>query len=689
MRTRKLFLAAFLLMAGRAGAQVAAPAPVYPLPSPEHMEWQRLEQYAMICFGMSTFNDLEWGYGDTPLERFAPIGGEIDAEQWVEVCKKSGMKGLLIVAKHHDGFCLWPSKYTDYSVKNTSWRQGKGDLLDDIHKACQKHGMKFALYLSPWDRHHAQYGKKEYVEYFHKQIRELMERYPDTFEYWFDGANGGDGYYGGARENRTISNLEEYYNYPNAVRTIKGIAPKAMIFGGTCGDIRWIGNEEGWADETNWAMMPGLDDPNAASVSPTTGCETGSMWMPGEVDVSVRPGWYYHAAEDNKVKSVAQLVDIYYQSVGRNANLLLSFCPDRHGRIHPIDSVRTIEWWKTIQRELKDNILVHAKVTADQVRGQGFEASRVSDGRSDTYWATPDGVSAGVLTFTFDTPQKVNRLLLQEYIELGQRVASFKVEYQTSDGTFVPLPLTEKTTTIGYKRILRFNTVETRALRVNFERAKGPLCIANVEAFLAPNLMVEPAIRRDADDRIVLTANDRESEIYYTTNGSVPQVGKNRYTKPFVFNKRGEIKAIAYDKNFKKQSEVATQKFDLPMRRFRLLGTDSRNLFDGDPHTADWFTTGSATIDMGEKHTLTGITYLPEQNRWTSGYIHRYEVWAGETEASQKKVAEGEFSNIKNSPTLREVRFAPVKARFITLKAIQIVDDVKRFNIGEFSVISK
>ena len=201
--------------------------------------------------------------------------------------------------------------------------------------------------------------------------------------------------------------------------------------------------------------------------------------------------------------------------------------------------------------------------------------------------------------------------------------------------------------------------------------------------------MVEPAIRRDADDRIVLTANDRESEIYYTTNGSVPQVGKNRYAKPFVFNKRGEIKAIAYDKNFKKQSEVATQKFDLPMRRFRLLGTDSRNLFDGDPHTADWFTTGSTTIDMGEKHTLTGITYLPEQNRWTSGYIHRYEVWAGETEASQKKVAEGEFSNIKNSPTLREVRFAPVKTRFITLKAIQIVDDVKRFNIGEFSVISK
>ena len=432
----------------------------------------------------------------------------------------------------------------------------------------------------------------------------------------------------------------------------------------------------------------GLDDPNSASVSPTTGCETGSMWMPGEVDVSVRPGWYYHASEDNKVKSIAKLVDIYYQSVGRNANLLLSFCPDRYGRIHPIDSARTIEWWKTIQRELKDNILVNAKISADQVRGKGFEASLVGDGRSDTYWATPDGVSTGVLTFTFDTPRKINRLLLQEYIELGQRVASFKVEYQTFDGKFVPLPLTEKTTTIGYKRILRFNTVETSVIRINFERAKGPLCIANVEAFLAPNLMVEPDIRRDADDHIVITANDRESEIYYTTDGSKPQVGKNRYTKPFVFDKCGEIKAIAYDKNFKKQSEVAIQKFDLPMRSFRLVGSKSRNIFDGDPHTSDVFATGHATIDMGEKHIITGITYLPEQNRSTFGYIHRYEIWAGETEKLQKKVAEGEFSNIKNSPTLREVRFAPIKARFITIKAIHIVDDLKRFNIGEFSVIS-
>lgn len=413
------------------------------------------------------------------------------------------------------------------------------------------------------------------------------------------------------------------------------------------------------------------------------------MWMPGEVDVSVRPGWYYHAAEDNKVKSVAHLVDIYYQSVGRNANLLLSFCPDRHGRIHPIDSARTVEWWATIQRELKENILVNAKVTANQVRGKGFEAERVNDGLPETYWATPDGVSTGVLTFTFDAPQRVNRLLLQEYIELGQRVASFSVDFQRPDGTFAPLQLEEKTTTIGYKRILRFNTVETRALRVNFERARGPLCIANVEAFLAPNLMIEPTIRRDAENRVILTASDPESEIYYTTNGTMPKVGKNRYTEPFVFNQCGEVKAIAYDKNYGKQSEVATQLFDIPMRRFRLVGSESRNLFDGNPHTADWFTTGSATIDMGEEYTLRGITYLPEQNRWTSGYIHRYEVWAGETETSQRKVAEGEFSNIKNSPTLREIRFAPVRARFVTLKAVQIVDDVKRFNIGEFSVISQ
>ncbi len=670
-------------------AQSDAPKPIYPIPTQQHLNWQQLEQYAMICFGMSTFNDLEWGYGDTPLDRFDPVGGDIHAEQWVEVCKKAGMKGVLIVAKHHDGFCLWPSKYTDYSVKNTKWRDGKGDILADIHAACKKYGLKFALYLSPWDRHHSEYGRPDYVTYFHSQIRELMELYPETFEYWFDGANGGDGYYGGANEQRIIENLEQYYNYPQAVKTIKGIAPEALIFGGTCDDIRWIGNEEGWADATNWAMMPGLDDKKGQNVQLTSGYEFGSAWLPGEVDVSIRPGWYYHATEDNKVKTIAQLVDIYYNSVGRNANLLLSFCPDRTGRINAIDSVRAIEWWQTIQNELSNNLLTKATVVASNERGVGFGASRVIDNDHDTYWATKDGASTGTLTFSFQSSQKINRLMLQEYIKLGQRVAEFEVQALSADGLFVPVGINENTTTIGYKRILRFNTVDTKQLRIVFKRAKGPLCISNVEAFLAPNVMVEPTIQRNENNLVTLTANDRECEIYYTIDGSTPRVGKNKYTQSFTFAKKGIVKAISYDKNFKKQSIVSEQEFDIPMNKFAVIGTESKKLFDGNPSSADYFGEEGVTIDMGAQHTIKGITYLPEQNRWTSGYIHSYEVYVGDQLDHLTKVAEGEFSNIKNSPNLRTVTFDPIKARYIQFRATRIVDNQKKSNIGEFTVITK
>lgn len=684
---KRVFIVAFSIVVAANSLAQGPPKPIMPVPTKAQMDWHKLEQYAMICFGMSTFNDLEWGYGDTPLSHFAPIGGEIDVEQWVRVCKAAGLKGVLLVAKHHDGFVLWQSKFTEYGVKNTSWRGGKGDIVRDLAKACDKHGLKLGLYLSPWDRNHAQYGGPEYVEYFQNQVQEFMEQYPNVFEYWFDGANGGDGYYGGAREMRKIPNTAQYYDYPRAVKTIKKYSPGAIIFGGTVNDIRWIGNEQGWAGQTNWAMLGGEQAKREMIEELTRGSETGERWLPGEVDVSIRPGWYYHASEDNKVRSLAEMVDIYYNSVGRNASLLLSLCPNRHGRIHPIDSARAIQWYETIRRELRDNVLKGARIEASNIRSSRFSPEKLGDGKYDTYWATDDGVTTGSITFKMGKKQKINRLMLQEYIPLGQRVAQFDVEIG-NNGKFQRVGIPEATTTIGYKRILRFRAVEGDALRVNFRRSRGELCINNIEAFLAPNVMVEPSIRRDGQDRVIIRGNDPEVEIYYTTDGSIPMTSSVRYTAPFEFRTKGVIRAIAYDRNYDRSSVVSQRNLDIAQSPFRIVGDDSKVIFDDDPLTAQSFAK-PLVIDLGGVYELTGFDYFPDQRRYATGMVSHYVISVGETAGSLKTVAHGQFANIKNNPIEQFVTFAPVKGRYVKFEAMQVIDNQKSMVVGDIAVVTK
>ena len=479
--TAVLALTGFLTTA----AQPQAPTPVGPLPTPQQVAWQQMETYAFIHFGPNTFGDREWGYGDAPLSSFAPT--RLDTRQWAATVKAAGMKGIILTAKHHDGFCLWPTKYTDYSIRNTPYKDGKGDIVGELAAACREYGLKLGLYLSPWDRHQAFYGTPLYVEYFHAQLEELLSQYGDIFEVWFDGANGGDGWYGGAKETRKIDR-RTYYDFPRAHATVRRLQPNAIIFSDGGPGCRWVGNENGYAHATNWSLLrinevyPGYERyPELQQ-----GHADGDTWVPAECNVSIRPGWFYHEKEDDKVKSVDHLTDLYYRSVGHNGTFLINFPVDREGLIHPIDSARAVDYHHRVAAELKTNLLQGAKVSASDTRDKRYAVKALTDGPYDTYWATHDGEHTATLTFRFKRSTPVNRMLLQEYIPLGQRVEAFTVEYLQGK-EWLPVRMKEETTTIGYKRLLRFQTIQTRALRVRITKARGPLCLSEAGAYYAPN----------------------------------------------------------------------------------------------------------------------------------------------------------------------------------------------------------
>ncbi len=454
------------------------------VPSQAQLDWHKLETYAFIHFGLNTYNDLEWGYGNTPAKTFAP--DTLDVSQWVKTLKLAGMKGVILTAKHHDGFCLWPTKTTEYSVKNSPWKDGKGDLVKELSDECHKEGLLFGLYLSPWDRHNADYAKPEYVDnVFHQQIKELTTNYGQLFEYWFDGANGGSGWYGGTNEKRSI-NPNTYYRYEDAVKLLHKNNPNVMIFGGTVPTIRWIGNERGWAGETNYAMYDFSKEKHYRDAQ--WGMTDAKAWIPAEVDVSIRPGWFYHKKEDAQVRSVENLVNLYYQSVGRNANLLLN-CPIAlDGRIPKTDSLHLMQWHKYLQASFKKNVLLDAKAECKDSRaGKRFALSHLTDGDLDTYWASQDGCTTPTITINLEEEKTMNILALNEYITLGQRVEQFKVSF-LKDGSWLPLPVEEKQTTIGYKRLLRFPRITTQSIKIEIIKAKACVCLSNIAAYDAPDI---------------------------------------------------------------------------------------------------------------------------------------------------------------------------------------------------------
>ncbi len=493
-----------------AGAAVEPPAPLGACPSPAQVAWHRLEMYGFIHFTTNTFTDREWGNGDEPASVFNPAA--LDCAQWARVAKSAGMKGLILTAKHHDGFCLWPSPLTEHSVINSPWREGTGDVVREFVDACRAQGLLVGLYLSPWDRHHAEYGRPAYIDYYRAQLRELITGYGPLFEVWFDGANGGSGYYGGARETRKIDGAT-YYGWPDTNALVLSLNPDAIIFSDAGPGCRWVGNEAGYSDEESWqtlnaaGMYPGVSHDHLAR-----GDRNGTHWVGVEVDVSIRPGWFWHEKENDKVKTPEKLVDIWYDSVGRGANLLLNIPPDRRGLIHEIDARNLAEFGRILRETFATDLARGKPAAADQVRGGkagregagaeqdnavqpagvgrgrveagGAEEGRFGpaaavDGDPDTYWATDDGVTSGTLTIDLGGPTTFDVVRVCEYIPLGQRIERFRIEADSGSGWVKVC----EGTTVGPRRVIRTERTTAERVRLVVERGMGCVVVSEVGVY--------------------------------------------------------------------------------------------------------------------------------------------------------------------------------------------------------------
>lgn len=461
--------------------ETEAPQPVYPVPTTAQIAWHEMEMNAFIHFTINTFTDLEWGMGSESPSLFNPT--EANPAQWTEILSSAGFKGVILTCKHHDGFCLWPSKYSEHTIQNSPYKGGKGDLVRELSEACKLTGLKFGVYLSPWDRNHAEYGKPAYIEYYRNQLHELFTQYGPVFEMWFDGANGGTGYYGGTNEKRSIDG-RSYYDWPGTLDLVRKMQPDVIFFSDAGPGVRWVGNEQGIAGLTNWAMItPDTIYAGKSGIEKllNEGSENGTRWIPAETDVSIRPGWFFHEKENDKVKTPEQLFEIYLTSVGRGSVLLLNIPPDRQGLIHEIDRHALQGFHDMLQNEFKTNLATGAKVFASSYRGNAkiFDASKTTDGNKETYWATNDNTNSGWIEIDLAGTKKVKYVVIQEYIKLGQRVRSFSIE-RWHNGQW---ELAGSGTTIGYKRILKTDPAETSKIRVNILDSRACPVISNIEIY--------------------------------------------------------------------------------------------------------------------------------------------------------------------------------------------------------------
>ena len=460
------------------------PKPFGPVPTAAQVAWQRMEMNMFCHFGPNTFTGLEWGEGTEAEDIFNPTA--LDCNQWVAVAKNAGFQGIILTAKHHDGFCLWPNPASTHTVRESAWRDGQGDVLKELSEACKKGGVKFGIYISPWDRNAPTYGTDAYNKVFLKTLRHAHTHYGPIFEQWFDGANGE-----GPNGKRQVYDWKKF----NA-QTLK-LQPNAVIFSDVGPGCRWVGNEEGTCGRTCWSRLdvegrePGKNAPSQDTLN--AGNYNGACWIPAETDVSIRPGWFWRDSEHPK--SVQELLKIYYNSVGRNSLLLLNVPPDNRGLIPAEDSLRLMEFRATLDSIFAKDLTKGCWITASNNRQiperrnpfvfncQNDVPSffNVLDDNYDTYWATDDSVTSAWVTLEFREPQTFNRVMLQEYIPLGQRVEKFHIEIEDENGNWRTIA---EETTIGYKRIVLTETVTAYKVRLVIDQSRACIVLNRFGLFL-------------------------------------------------------------------------------------------------------------------------------------------------------------------------------------------------------------
>ena len=681
------------------------------VPHPRQIDWQSREFIAFIHFGPNTFSGREWGTGKEDEAIFNPTA--LDARQWVRVCQSAGMKQIILTAKHHDGFCLWPSRFTPHSVKNSPWKNSQGDVVRELAEACREAGLKLGIYLSPADLNAIErgvYGSKnppqrrtiptpvagwtpkskvrlegewdDYNTYFLNQLFELLTEYGDVTEVWFDGANPKPG-------------TGQKYAYQDWYKLIRLLQPGAVIFG-KGPDVRWVGNEAGGSRAEEWSVIPLPEPPENFTWPDLTGPDLGSRakikgakwltWYPAETDVSIRPGWFYHASEDGKVKSLEQLLDIYYRSVGGNSLFLLNLPPDQRGLIHENDAQRMAEVGAALRATFATNLAAGARATASTSKGAEFAAANTVDADATTFWTTPDWSGPAEIIFEMPRSQRFNIAMIQEHIASGQRIEAHAVDAWL-DGAWKEIA---KARTIGYKRLLRFPSVVTEKVRLRIEGTRVAPTVSRFGLFYQHPLVPNPIFARDRAGNVTLFCADTNALIRYTLDGSEPTKQSAFYLEAIALPAGGVVKARAIRRDGG-QSEIVADTFYVAPERWRIAGASgptelAARTIDGNPKTV--FETGFGgfvAVDLGARAPVEGFVYTPRANGQQAAHLFEVSI-SDDGKTWSAPVAGGRFDNIENNPVAQTIRFAqPAQARFIRL-ALPPRDDKDRLSSAGVAV---
>jgi len=696
-------------------------------PSERQYAWQTNEFEAFIHFGVNTFTGREWGTGKEDPAIFNPE--ELDASQWVRIMKDAGMKLVILTAKHHDGFCLWPSRYTEHSVKSSPWKGGNGDVVGELAEACRDSGIKLGIYLSPADLHEIErtggfYGNgsegrkasipsdpshrdsvetvleyqelTDYDVYFMNQLYELLTEYGEISAVWFDGANPKPGT-GQAYNRRAWYDLIRELQ-PGAVISIKGP------------DVRWCGNEAGRTRSSEWSVIPLPAHPDGYDWPDAQAEDLGSRerlkdakwltWYPAETNTSMRYGWFYRD-EEQGVKSTEHLLDIWYRSIGGNTVFLLNMTPDRRGLIPDRDAQVLGRMGEILKQSFELNLLGQAGDATFSPHGEGADLSNLVSLSDSDYWIGDEGTEQAEIAFSFKDPVSFNRLVLQEPIRYqGQRIESFVLEA----GNGKTWSEISEGTTVGYKSILRFPRVEASGVRIRITSSRVSPALSFAGLYLAPEILAEPVVIRDRDGNVVISCASPDTLLHYTLDGVKPGPSSPVYRGPFPLPEGGLVKVKGFVDEYSRSGDTVSRRFYISPAQWSFTDesadSDERfgpgNAIDGDPETfwlSSWENGSSApslTIDLGETLALKGFTYLPRDRTGARGTVLRYRFEISSDGSRWTTiVSDGVFENIRNNPVIQEIRFDRARdGRFIRFTPLEEIGGRKVVTAAEMEVIT-